>query len=244
MSASLSDPNPAFAWSEWDSVRSYINKNWDPKNNPHHSIIGLTGAGKSYLAIKGILSLCDEDRVLLIDSKEDDELLCQTGKAVREIPRNPWYTGLQRRDEPQQHWHRLVVHDERDKAQPQVYEALNRVYKEGNWVVYIDEVYDITGARNPSLNLGAYVERLHRKGRSRGISVIGGTQSPAWVPRSFYDQASFAYLGRIRDQQRQKRLLEIGGMDRTALPIIGGLQNREWLVCAGNGQYFARTMVK
>lgn len=245
MSQIVTAPAMSYDWADWSYVRNYVNANWDPENCPHHSIIGLTGSGKSYLAIKGILSMCQRDRVLIVDTKGDDKLVSVTGKPITEIPRNPWYLPLgQRRDEPRQFWYRLVVSDDPHKAREQVHAALKRVYDDGNWVVYLDEIYDITASRAPNLNLAPWVERVYKKGRSRHVSMIAATQSPAWVPRVFYDQASFAWIGRIRDRERQKRLLEIGGMDRQDLSVLATLKRRQWLLAADNGEYFARTIVK
>lgn len=229
-------------WTPWPRVHSLVNRLWDPENTPHHSIIGLTGSGKSYLAVNGILRpMCAWDRVLIIDSKGDDKLVSSQGKGVKEIPAATWK--VQQEQKPYDHWYRLIVGDERNQARAQVGEALNRVYHEGNWVLFIDELADITSREDPNLNLRALVDRIYRKGRSKHISLIACTQSPVNVPRTFYDQASFAWIGRIRDEQRQKRLLEIGGMTRHALPIIAGLQRRQWLLAADNGEHLARTTV-
>lgn len=229
-------------------MHSYVNKQWDPENTPHQSIIGLTGSGKSYLAVNGILRpMCAMDRVLLIDSKGDDKLVSQQGHPCVDIPTQPWYQPLRRKKEKYQDWHRLVVHGnrhtEREKARTQVAKAFDRVFKEGEWIVYIDEIIDIS-TNAPGLSLRPYIDELYRMGRSRGISVIASTQAPVQVPRTFYDQASFAWLGRIPDRDRQKRLLEIGGLTSAELPIIGSLKRREWLLAADSGEFFARSKVK
>lgn len=242
-------PNSAPEWEHWESVRNRVDKLWDPENTPHHAVIGLSGSGKTYLVVNGILGgMCKHDRVLIIDTKQDDPLLMKTGRPVTEIPRNPWYAGIGRRKTDERaFWYRLVVHDSRhdhNKARLQVANALDRVYDDGDWVVYFDEVLDATGPRRPLLALAPRVEHMWRKGRSRHISIIAGTQSPAWVPRLMYDQASFAWIGRIRDKQRQKRLLEIGGFDTSELPYVATLQRRQWLLSADNGEYMARTTVK
>lgn len=235
----------SYAWRSWEEVRRYVDKNWDPLNTPHHSVIGLTGSGKSYLVVNGILSVAQRDRVLIVDTKGDDPVVSKAGKAVRALPDNSWAVNFweRKKDIPRQFWYRLKVFDDPVKARVQVHDALKRVYTEGNWIVYFDEIYDVTSVRQPSLNLGPYVELMWRKGRYRKVSVIAATQSPAWVPRMFYDQASYAWIGRIRDEQRQKRLLEIGGMTRKDLGIISSLQRRQWLLAADNGEYFARTKV-
>lgn len=232
-------------WWEWPAVSKYVNQAWDPENTPHHSIIGLTGSGKSYLAVNGILKpMCSMDRVILLDTKGDDPLVSGVGKAVRELPRETWYKKLTRRPEPMDSWWRIVVHEDRAKAQQQVYDVLTRVYREGNYVIFADELYDLTAPKAPALNLGPQVETIYRKGRSRRVSLIAATQAPRYVPTSFYDQASFAWIGRLRDEDKQKRLLEIGGLSKKELPHIATLQRRQWLLSADNGEFFAKTMVK
>jgi len=190
--------------------------------------------------------MCSNDRVLLIDSKGDDKLVSAQGRPVTQIENRPWYQNIGKKPKPFDHWQRLVVHGnrhrERGKAQAQVARALERVYNEGDWVVFFDEEIDITSAA-PGLGLGAYTDELRRMGRSRSISVLGLTQSPVQVRRSFYDQASFAWIGRIRDRDRQKRLLEIGGMTKDELPFIASLQRQQWLLAADNGEFFARSKV-
>lgn len=237
-------PPTVVPWVEWRALISKVNMMWDPENSPHHSIVGLTGAGKSYLAINGILRpMCPNDRVLIIDTKHDDPLVSTTGRACSEIPKDTWWQAG-RREADRDKWFRLVVSDDRSKGRAQVYKALARVYSEGDWVVYFDELRDLTDpARDSGLGLKATVDHIYRKGRSRRISIVASTQSPSWVPRSFYDQASFAWLGRIRDEQRQKRLLEIGGMTKDMLPNIAELERRQWLLSADNGEYFARSKV-
>lgn len=248
--ARMTTPSPALAarasnvpWRDWATVSDYVNKSWDPKNTPHHSILGLTGSGKSYLAINGILGPCEGDRVVVFDVKGDDELVSTTGRAVRELPRNTWYSRMSRREEPRDSWWRIVVHEDRAKAQQQVYDALKRIHDEGNYITVLDELYFITAQKKEPLNLGGPVEKLYRLGRNRRNSIIAMTQSPRWVPSSFYDQASFAWIGRLRDESIQKRCLEIGGMSKKELPYLSELQRRQWLLSADNGEYFARTKV-
>jgi len=239
---------PTYSRESWPTVRHELNKLWDPENTPHHAIIGLTGSGKSYLTCNGILSLCNFSRVLLVDTKGDDEVLNTCGaKAVTELPQKTWYQSLAHnpRRNPREHWYRLVVEENPAKARLQVYKALRQIYEVdgGDWVLVLDEIRDLTDTKPPSLNLAPYVDRIYRKGRNKRLPIIAGTQSPAWVPSSFYTQASFAWIGHLRDEQRQKRLLEIGGLSKDAFPIVSNLKRREWLFSADSGEYFAITQV-
>jgi hypothetical protein len=233
-------------WVAWPEVKSMLDVEWDPENSPHHSIIGLTGSGKSFLAINGILKpLCPMDRVLIIDCKRNDKLVASVGKPCIELPPKTFYT---RKREPYDSWHRLVVHDQftpegRDKAKLQVFKAMYQLYKEGNWVMYCDEVQDIGGIRQPNLGLTMHLDEFYRKGRAHNLPVLAGTQAPRWVPASFYDQASFHWIGRLADEDKQKRLREIGGMPKEAFPAVSALQRRQWLLCANNGEEFLRTKV-
>ena len=70
----------------WNEVKFDIYGRWTPTNSPHHSIISLTGGGKSYLATRGLLPMRGWRRTLLIDNKGDDDTLRDVGRRVREIP--------------------------------------------------------------------------------------------------------------------------------------------------------------
>jgi hypothetical protein len=233
-------------WTHWSVVRDYVNHAWDPENCPHHVLVGLTGSGKTYLGINGILgSMCTNDRVLILDTKQDDKLLMGTGKPVERLPRNTWDVPYSQKQAPRRWWYRLVVSDERVKGYGQLVSTLQRVYDEGNWIIYADEAYDLTGRESPyyGRGLSEIVQKIQRKGRSRSVSMISATQEPVGVARIFFSQASFAWMGRIRDEERQKRMLQIGGMTKNDLPILGSLRRRQWLLAADNGEYFARTIV-
>lgn len=223
----------------WDEVSQEIYKRWQPKNSPHHSIISLSGGGKSYLYTRGLLPMRGNRRTLIIDVKGDDETLDGVGQRVRVLPNNdPW-----KKKNASSLWYRLIVYDDWNKARDQVKAALAHVYKQGEWTVFIDETRHLTDPRVPSLNLRSYVEQLWLRGRSRGVEVVGATQAPRWMPSSFYDQPSFVWIGRINDERAHQRLREIGGLNRQHLPIITRLQKREFLVVGDGGDYTAITKI-
>jgi len=225
----------------WEEVRYDIYQRWEPKNNPHHSIISLSGGGKSYLATRGLLPMRGWSRGLIIDVKGDDETLKDVGRKVRELPRSdPWTRNRRKADSL---WYRLVVYDDWTKAREQVKNALAHCYRQGNWTIFVDETRNLTDPRIPSLNLRSYVEQIWLRGRSRGVEIVAMTQAPRWVPSSFYDQPSFVWIGRINDERAHQRLREIGGLSRLHVPIIQRLQKREFLVVCEGGDYQAITKV-
>lgn len=233
-----------YPWVQWSRVQAVLQKMWDPENMAHHSIIGLTRSGKSYLAVNGILETRKMDKVLIVDTKGDDHST-SVGKVVQRLPKSPWYKEAGHKDEgAYAKWFRIVAPDNRQAAHDKIGEALDTAYDEGDWTIFIDECAEVCDTLgNDGIGLKAPLSKLWRKGGYRGVSVVAATQSPVGVPRLFYDQASFAWIGRIRDEDRQKRLLEIGGMSKKELPIVSSLQRRQWLLAADNGELFARTTV-
>ncbi|MGH9567337.1 MAG: hypothetical protein ACRD4I_15255 [Candidatus Angelobacter sp.] len=218
----------------WDEVIHRVDKLWKPEYAPHHSIFGQNGAGKSYLIVNGLLPLCTRDNVCIFDSKGDDPVLKSSGaRPVRQFPSK--YRRMADNDKPKDGWLRLVIHDEVARAQDQVGRALEEIYKEGNWIVVLDETRAISDPRSPGLGLQPLLDRLWLRGRSRHISVIAATQAPRWVPTSFYDQCQFAWSSRIRDQRAHQRIMEIGSMTRAYIPHIARIRKRRWLYMDDEG---------
>jgi hypothetical protein len=213
---------------EWKEVIERVNRLWQPKFAPHHSIVGQNGAGKSHLIIHGLLPLCQHDNVAIFDNKGDDPVLAAAGgRTVRHLP-----SRIRRtldNDNPKDGWYRIVVYDETHRAQEQVGNALDRIYSEGNWIVVLDETRAISDPRSPGLGLQPLLDRMWLRGRSRGISVLASTQAPRWVPSSFYDQCQFVWTSRIRDERAHQRIMEIGSMTRAHIPVISGIRKRRWL---------------
>jgi hypothetical protein len=213
----------------WDEVIARVNKLWVPEFAPHHSIVGQNGAGKSHLIVHGLLPLCEDDKVLIIDNKGDDKVLLEAGaRPVKMIPREMRRAAFDD-GKPKSAWYRLVVYDDIGKAQDQVGRALEQVYREGSWVVVLDETRALSDPRSPGLGLQPQLDRLWLRGRSRNISVIASTQAPRWVPSSFYDQCQFVWCSRIRDERAHQRIMEIGSMTRAHIPHIARIRKRRWL---------------
>lgn len=215
----------------WSSVHSRVGRLWIPGDAPHHSIVAQTRGGKSYLIGEGILKHKETENVLIIDVKGDDPTYEKIGEAVTAIPSrfsrtfNDWLS----EGKPREHWYRLIVHEDWGKARAQVGRALEQVYQEHEWTVVLDETRALTDPRAPGLNLGPMVEQLWLRGGSKKVSVVAATQGPRWVPRSFYEQAQFHWIGCVEDEDSQKRLREIGGMERHHLQIIKDLQKRHFV---------------
>lgn len=212
----------------WRVVQRRVDSLWKPDLAPHHSILGQNGAGKSYLIVNGILPLCLYDNVAIFDNKGDDPVLNASGaKPVRIIPSKIRRTFDN--NEPKDGWFRIQVYDEVAKAQDQVGRVLEQIYKEGNWIVVLDETRAISDPRSPGLGLQPLLDRMWLRGRSRRICIVASTQAPRWVPTSFYDQCQFVWSSRIRDDRAHQRIMEIGSMTKAHIPHIARVRKRRWI---------------
>jgi hypothetical protein len=227
----------------WSVIKSRLAQMWDVRDAPHHSVIGQTRSGKSYLTRHGILDVCKNDRVLFIDAKGDDPTLEGLGKVVHRFPNRlrratahnerPFLSdtssaNAQRKRRPMQDWFRLVTSPQWEIATQQVEEALDAVYQDGDWIVVVDETRYVTDARVPGLGLRGLWEQINFRGGSRGVGMVSLTQEPRWVPGSFYTQSSFYWFSRVEDELAQKRIGEVGS-SRELLPYLKTIPRRWWV---------------
>lgn len=214
----------------WPVIRSRLMRYWDVRDAPHHSVIGQTRSGKSFLTRYGILETCVWDRVLLLDGKGDDKTLEGMGRVVSRFPARMSRSThkLMKDDERRGNWFRLVTSRDWDVARDQAQEALERCMDEGDWIVVVDELRYVTDPRNPGLNLGPYWEQIVLRGGSRGVGLVNLTQEPRWVRGSFYTQSSFYWFSRVEDELAQKRISEVGS-SRALLGHLAQIPRRHFI---------------
>lgn len=214
----------------WSVIRSRITRLWNVRDAPHHSIIGQTRSGKSYLTTHGILPTRAWDRVLLIDCKGDDPSLNGFGRPVTRWPSRLTRSRrqLMRDNEKYGNWFRLITSDDWDVARDQVEEVFDRAKDEGDWIIVVDELRYVIDPRAPGLNLAAKWEQIVLRGGSRGVGLVNLTQEPRWIRGSFYTQSSFYWFSRVEDEAAQKRIAEVGS-SRSLLPFLTKIPRRKFL---------------
>lgn len=174
--------------------------------------------------------------MLVLDVKGDDPELAKAGRRVRTFP-NAWDRWKAENDgsNAEQRWRLhpggLDASARRafDGAFREVWRHAGRRKGPGAWTIYVDE----TRIMADNLKLAEHVKTLLILGRSKGITVVAGSQSPRFLPSEVYDQPTWHAIGPIRDQRTQLRLAEIGGdtdMIRAVLPTLERSdRRREWL---------------
>lgn len=86
-------------------------------------------------------------------------------------------------------------------------EALEGIYLQGGWCVYVDELLYLV----KTLRLSRPLEVLWQQGATLGVTVIAGSQRPAWVPLEAYSQATHLFIWRTSDRRDLARLADVAG---------------------------------
>jgi hypothetical protein len=122
---------------------------------------------------------------------------------------------------------RLVPPTSKALARSVIHDALDRCFSAGQWLIYLDELRWLSDPRY--LGVGADIERLWLFGRSRGITVLSGTQAPRWVPSAFYEQARHHFIFGTTKKAVLKRLEEIDTDQEGIVDTVGTLEPFQFL---------------
>jgi len=192
----------------WAKVYPHLRATWH--QGEHVAIVGPTGCGKTTFESR---MLDVRSYVVVFVTKVHDDTISQSFPGFRRITKWP----------PKVYENRVLLWPEVHKAKTiqDVYKmqrdvfthALDRIFKERNWCVVFDEQHYMC----KKLGLGLQNEMLLHQGRSSGLSVVNGTQRPAWVPVVTYSSATHAALWRTAHRDDLRKLAELGGLDSKEL---------------------------
>lgn len=179
--------------------------NW--QQGEHIGMIGPTGSGKTTLS----LSLMDRrGYVCVIGTKPKDDTLSKFAKQndYKIISEFPQFF------DPVTHsklvlWPKMKEMRHQSSQRMAIGHALQTMFKQGNWAINADELSYIS----KELNLEPHLKLIWQQGRSIGLSLIAGTQRPAYVPLLIYDQSTHLFFWRDNDEVNLKRIGGIGSLN-------------------------------
>ena len=73
---------------------------------------------------------------------------------------------------------------------PAFWNAMETVWKQGHWTVYLDELFYLSQLKDKEHRLNERIERLLTQGRSKHITVVSGMQRPVNVSRYALSQST------------------------------------------------------
>lgn len=195
---------------EWDD---FLENHYVWKQGQHVTLIGPTGQGKTTLA-KAILK--QRNYVLSLVTKRKDPLISEFKAEGYRVVKEWGYL-------PYESHPKVLLHPPYLRSEPREAEqlrqfrhALDRVFDEGSWTVYLDEAPYVID----ELGLIKKVKRLWQEGRSSKITIIAGAQRPRFLPLAAYSQATHLFFWRNQDESDSKRLGGLGGLDRKRIERV------------------------
>ena len=230
---------PEVTPSTFVSWNDFLWEDFDWKQGEHVTICAPTGWGKTTL---GLGLLPKREHVAILATKPWDSTLeglrSEGYRIIDSWP--PMPVPSQRR----------VIYwpDVRDpknlaKQRDAMKEVLLDIYRCGGWTVFLDELDYFCNY----LKLAPLVELLWRQGRALNVSVVGGTQRPAFVPLLAYDQATHLFVGRDNDDVNLRRYSSMSGggkpYQQSVRAAITGLDRHEFLYLNSRREGFVGTKV-
>lgn len=186
----------------------------------HVTLIGHTGSGKTELLLR---LLPRRSNIVVFGTKGRDEtmdqLLTNPPGSVTKREREGYKRIKSWASMPQTdigYVHKRVIlwpditgieAEDRQRLKAVFLNAMSSIYRAGGWCLAVDEI----SFMSDMLRLDGELKFMLQQGRSSGMSLIGGTQRPAYIPLAFYQSATHLFLWRENDTTNLKRLAEISG---------------------------------
>jgi len=209
---------------DWQTFLASLN--W--RQGEHVSLVGPTGQGKSTL---GLALLHRRRYVMVLATKPKDATLDRLTKRRHE-PRYRLIRDVDDRtpvDARYLIWPKFTTAADQAVQADVMHRALDATFAEGAWCIYVDELSYMVR----QLGLGNMLTLIWQQGRSLGVSLMGATQRPAWVPLELYSQATHVFIWKHNDRRDLDRLGGIasaGDVDpATIRQIVGHLSKNQFL---------------
>jgi hypothetical protein len=213
--AQLSTEAPRIPWDV------FLRDHFDWRTGQHVAFIGPTGLGKTTMLIN-LLPLRTYSTIFATKPKDlSMDSLLQAGYLriekwesldPNQFPKRVLWPDATRLNSNVQQ--KVVFHD-----------AFEKIYREGGWCLAVDETWYVDNILKLEMDIKMYLLQA----RSLGISLVLGTQRPAWVSREIYSSCTWLFFWRTNDETDLKSLSGIGY--RSANLIRNAVSNLDAFQC-------------
>lgn len=218
----------------WDKFTSRVLR-WEP--GEHVGLIGPTGQGKTTM-LMALLPL--HYYVAVLATKPRDVTMTNLiRRGYEKFER--WPIMLDPKEHPKRViWPDATRMDSYETQKIVFADTLARIYRIGNWTVAIDELWYFTNV----LSMGDIIKTYFLQARSLDISMISGTQRPAWVPREMYTSCTHLFFWRSNDETDLRSLSGIGFKSANLIrEVVSNLDKYETLYINTRTGQMARVKV-
>lgn len=185
----------------WRKLRDLLRSSW--AQGEHISLVGPTGCGKTTLSLE-LLDI--RSYVVAFATKPRDETF--DGLRKKGYRRVPTFE-----PRPGEHrlllWPRFVEATDQENQREVFRDAFDRAFLAGGWCLYVDEARYFLD----TMKLSSYLKLYWGQGRSLNLTLVTGTQRPAYMPLEFYDQATHLFLFKDNDRINVARMAGLAGSD-------------------------------
>lgn len=237
------DGIPVLTWREF--LDSFA---W--RQGEHVSLIGPTGSGKTTLALE---LLHRRDYVTVLGTKPKDSTLDKLVRRdnyelLRSWPRRGPRTyrvrmsdGTERTRSSAVLWPEFRAASDKQTQADVFGHALSEMFTAGSWCIFADEVFYLC----KELGLEQHLTTIWTQGRSLGLSLVAGTQRPAFVPLYMYDQATHLFLWGDNDETNLRRVGGLGGLSSARVrAMVAGLPHHAVLYVNTRTRHLVVTRVE
>lgn len=229
---SVSEDAPQLHWNEF---APWFASQWG--QGQHVAIIGPTDSGKSTLAYNllpihiwvVIFATKPRDKTLTSMMVKPKRINTRRANHVKEgkyVKIERWQNLSLRKYPRRILWpNALDLHS--SERQRQVFaEALDIIYREGGWTVYLDELWFMTADLGLSHEVRVYLQQS----RSNDVTLVLSSQRPSRIPVEVYDQSRHLFFSRDNDERNLSRISGIAWKSRKIImDYVANLEPHEFL---------------
>lgn len=194
------------------------------RQGEHVAAIGPTGSGKTTL----ILAIIPFRKyTVALGTKPKDATLDFLAKKYGYVKLKTWDPKLSPKTYPKRILWPDATKLDATAAQRSIFlKGLQQIYEQGDWCVVIDELWVFIHI----LKLELTVRTFLQQSRALGISLVAGTQRPAFVPLEVYDQSTHLFFWRDNDERNLRRISGISWLSSyDIMHLIANLEKHQVL---------------